>query len=285
MAFCRFCGSQIPDGTICPCQQNVAQPIATQVAPQPQPQAQSAGEQAAAMAAKAGAAAKNAFNGFIPYLKAFTKAPGETITDAVLNNRFSIALGFFAINALTLIIAIWSLLGSIVSLGTKAGGALGVELDVKLPVFRMIFGGILMSAAVIALCAVTLLIFAKVGKTGLTFKGAFIVAAFRSFWPSVLILGGTLFALIGGVFGIIIAVLTLSFAVQMITVTAIGDINLFGGCAPSTTGKTFLVPLLYAVACSVVGIVIMMLFSWCTSGVEIEGATLGNIFELLDMLS
>ncbi len=283
MAFCRFCGSQIPDGTVCPCQQNAApQPTVTQVAPQPQ--AQSAGEQAAAIAAKAGAAAKNAFNGFIPYLKAFTKAPGETVTDAVLNNRFSIALGFVAINALTLIIAIWSLLGSIVSLGTKASGAFGMELDIKLPVFRMIFGGILMSVAAIALCAVTLLIFAKIGKTGLTFKGAFIVAAFRSFWPSVLILGGTLIGLIGGVFGIIIAVLTLSFAAQMITVTAIGDINNFGGCAPSTTGKTFLVPILYAVAYGVICIVLMMLFSWCTSGVKIEGTSLGNLFELLEML-
>lgn len=284
MAFCRFCGSQIPDGTICPCQQNVApQPVATQVAPGQQ--GPSAGEQAAAMAAKAGAAAKNAFNGFIPYLKAFTKAPGDTITDAVLNNRFSIALGFVAIHALTLIIAIWSLLGSVVSLGTKTGGAIGVKIDIQLPVFRMIFGGILMALGVIALCAVTLLIFAKIGKTGLTFKGAFIVAAFRSFWPSVLILGGMLFALIGGVFGIIIAVLTLAFAAQMITVTAIGDINLFGGCAPSTTGKTFLVPLLYAVACGIVGIVILMLFSWCINGVKIEGQTLGNLTQFLQMLS
>lgn len=279
MAFCRFCGSQIPDGTVCPCQQNAApQPVATEVAPQ------TAGEQAAAIAAKAGAAAKNAFNGFIPYLKAFTKEPGATITDAVLNNKFTIALGFVAIHALTLIIAIWSLLGSIVSLGTKASGAFGVELDIKLPVFRMIFGGIFMATAAIALCAVTLLIFAKIGKTGLTFKGAFIVAAFRSFWPSVLILGGTLIGLIGGVFGLVIAFLALSFATQMITVTAIGDINNFGGCAPSTTGKTFLVPLLYAVACGVITVVLMMFFSWCTNGVKIEGSSLGNLFELLEML-
>ncbi len=275
MAFCRFCGNQIPDGTVCTCQQNTAPQT---IPPQPQPPA--GGEQASEIVSRAGTAAKNAFNSFIPYLKAFIKSPSETVYNAVLNNSFNISFGFVIINALTLIITIWSLIGSLVSLANNATGLIGADLGISPPVFRMIFGGILMSAVAITLSAVTLIIFSKLGKVALSFKQAFIIASFRSFWPSVLILGGTLIALIGGIFGFIIALLAVSFATQMITFTAINDIRDYSGCQPSSTGKTFLVPLVYAIAYGVVTVAVIMIFSWCLGGIEMEG--LSGIMDLLN---
>ena len=264
MAFCRFCGKQIPDGTSCNCQQNTVPQNTVPQGTAPQPRTNT--EQATQMASKAGEAAKNAFNNFKPYLKSFVKSPNETISDAVHNKCFNISLGFAAVHALALIVVLLGLIGAVVSASYDVDDYMGIDLDISLPIFRIMFGGILMAAAVITLSAVTLIVFAKLGKATLSFKQAFIVASFRTFWPSVVMAGIALIALFSPVFGGILALLGLPLIMQMITFGAINDIREYSGCRLSTTGKTFLVPFLYIVFYVAIAIVVFGIMSWCFAG-------------------
>lgn len=288
MAFCRYCGSQIEDGATCPCRQNENVNANTDFAAQtPAPAAQGSGS-GSEFAAKVIDTVKTAANNFVPYVKSYVKAPKATVNQAVTAGNLPVAIGFFALNALALIIAIWSLLGSVAKLGTVAsqiGNGFGVKIYIDLPVFRMIFGGILISAAAIAIAAVTLLVFAKIGRSALTYKGALIASALHSFWPTVLVFGGTLVGFIGGVFGIIVSSLALAFALWMIYVTAVSDARSLGGCdVTSTSGKMFLSALVMLVAVTVVTVIASSLFSWCFTGISINDYKLEDIGSLLSGL-
>ena len=258
MAFCKYCGAQVPDGQECTCPQSQAAKQAEQQAHQTaQAAGQQTAQQAQQFAASATATAVAAAKGLKPYVTGYFKSPSQAVRTLVQNNDMTTAIALTVVRALAFGLAIWGLLnnlvGSVKSLmgivGTVAGGngnMMGVSISSNF--FGSLLWGILSAVVAMALFIVMVFALNRLMKGTADIKSIYIASSANGVLTSALLLLCFIFSFFS--FGLAFACMGLA----CISWVVYGVLTAQMVCPGNTTGKFWLLYL--------VGVVVLCVIGW-----------------------
>ena len=256
MAFCKYCGAQVPDGQECTCPQSQAAKQAEQQAHQTaQAAGQQTAQQAQQFAASATATAVAAAKGLKPYVTGYFKSPSQAVRTLVQNNDMTTAIALTVVRALAFGLAIWGLLnnlvGSVKSLmgivGAAAGGnMMGVSISSNF--FGSLLWGILSAVVAMALFIVMVFALNRLMKGTADIKSIYIASSANGVLTSALLLLCFIFSFFS--FGLAFACMGLA----CISWVVYGVLTAQMVCPGNTTGKFWLLYL--------VGVVVLCVIGW-----------------------
>jgi len=270
MAFCKYCGSNVPDGQVCTCPQAQA---AAQAAAQPV----QAAPQAAPQAAAAQAVVTDAAKSIKPYLTEFFTNPAMAIRRVVEQDNMTMAIVLTVIRALAAGLAVYGLLRKVcamaMSAATAAMGAFGggmagmMGTSIKAPLVGGILWGAVIGVLGLVLFTVMVFVLTKITKTEISIKACFEASAANSVLTSALLLLSFICSFLH--LGLCIGLLALSCLAWMITgVLTAQMLN-----QDNVSGKFWLSYVIGAVLVIVVGYYVMPgLFLKAAGGIAVTAA-------------
>ncbi len=269
--FCKYCGSEIPEGGSCSCQ-------ASQAAQQP---VESTAQPAAAAAPAAAPAQPNELlmelkDVLLTGLKAPRQAAAKLTT---CKNKYAVSGILAGVNAVAVILLLWQMMAGFVGLMTDTVSADIEDLEIAYPVLPMILSGILLAAIGIGLSGLIVFACAKLMKKEVNIVDTLIVAAGDSLYPTILVLVVTLMGLISMPVQIAFAVLLLILGIVNVILNVRAKADLDGTRNTKEYGL-----LIAAIAVTVLVVYLavdILAVDWCLMGVEIEGTTIGEAVEEL----
>ncbi len=269
--FCKYCGSEIPEGGSCSCQ-------ASQAAQQP---VESTAQSAAAAAPAAAPAQPNELlmelkDVLLTGLKAPRQAAAKLTT---CKNKYAVSGILAGVNAVAVILLLWQMMAGFVGLMTDTVSADIEDLEIAYPVLPMILSGILLAAIGIGLSGLIVFACAKLMKKEVNIVDTLIVAAGDSLYPTILVLVVTLMGLISMPVQIAFAVLLLILGIVNVILNVRAKADLDGTRNTKEYGL-----LIAAIAVTVLVVYLavdILAVDWCLMGVEIEGTTIGEAVEEL----
>ena len=193
--FCTRCGKPLPESGICDCM--------TAAEPQAEAQQQAAGQQSAPQQAAPAAEnvyvkkTKNAINGVLPLVKGYWKDPMNATLGVMREKNMAVTIVLMVVNALVTGLLMLTAFHKLV-------GDTGV-LEVTVPFFSTMLFGILVAAVALALSAVGLFAMLKISHVDTSFNYVIMAVGVNSLFCTVCLVLALLFALIGWLYGVLLA--------------------------------------------------------------------------------
>lgn len=287
--FCRYCGTPIEEGQVCTCAEATA--AAAAAAAPAAPVAAPAAPVAAPAAPVAPSAAANLMNELKELLLTGLKAPrqaGARITAS--KNKMALGGIMAGINAITVLILVWTLLANIFStIGDLLGDFLGSlgslgdmdsmlgSVDMSMPFFPMLISAIVLAAVGVAISGLFVFVCGKINKLQVNIMDMICVAAADSLLPSALLLVSVIF----GFISIKLQLVVLLLMVIVSAVNACENARVYTGIEANRSIKELVITAVGLLV--VLGVVALvskwLVLDWCLMEVEIEGMKLGTLFD------
>ncbi len=290
--FCKYCGKPMEEGQVCDCaaSQAAAQPTeapapaaapdvtapAPAAAPTPAPTQPSFNtEKAAAVAKAAGEKAKSALTLWAKSLLTYLKTPRQGVTEALNDPKNLVLAGIYAgVNALAAFFFLWAMMG-------KALSAFSAIAKVGIPVLILLLAGIIFAVVFIGMSGLALFACAKLNKRELDIKQAAVIASVSSTYPTILLLVGTLLALLNFWLGMICLIL----AALVWAINACTDLYDYAGLNGTRSIKEIGIMLgMMAVVLLVCYLVTTGMLGWSIKEITFNGTKLGDVGDLLGNL-
>ncbi len=270
--FCKYCGSEIPEGGSCSCEG--AQAAQQQAAQPAQPAAAVATAAPATAPAQPSELVRELKETLLGALKAPRQAGAKLLS---CKNKYAISGILAGANAIAVILLLWQLLTGFVGLMADIVSVDLDDVEVVYPVLPMILSGILLAALGIGISALVVFAFGKLMKKEIDIVDTLIVAAADSLYPTMLVLLVALLGLISLPVQIAGAVLLLIVGIVNVVLNIRANADLDG--ARSTKEYGLLIAAIAVTVLLVYLAVDILAVEWCMMNVEIEGTTLGEAVE------
>ncbi len=298
--FCRHCGNPVEDGQVCSCagaqrEWQATAPQQPQYQQPQQPQYQQAPVYTAApqqpqyqQPQYQQPVQPKAPSTLVPELKDVLttglKAPRQAGPKILASsNKMALAGILAAINGIAIFLLLWSSMTSILNailgiMGGSLGSLLG-EIDMTLPIFPMLLGGILLAAVAIAASATVILVCGKLSNCNMNFVDCMALAAVDSLYPTVAVL---LTALLGFI-GIAAQLIGIALLLVVAIVNTLDTVRNHTGLQIGASLKNYLVSVVCILAAIVVIAYIgkLIAIDWCVYSIEIEGVKLGDAIDAM----